>query len=324
MCPVKLLRPPRSLSIHPPRLSSIVENNDSVQPDDQQVLDALEQSRDYWYHVASLADVLLRRGLASECTNPCHALHSLPKFQGRLRETFQVGSSNCDRVKREKSNQTLLQIGISVAIPYTFDGRVFNSWIGTKDETSTGANYLGILTLGWCYILSARFVEIHGEGASMRYTKSVAECYSEDIPQSSETYIVDVGELDEEVIRWWSAILAQHEGWEGVVDQKGNRKVLTPWTISRTCKKSFGIKQKRPSSAFFDTPLHSDRAFEVLAGFASLHELGSQFPIALAIAMTFPTQNLCLGCPTAISKLSRGEEINNLYRCDPVNVGEFE
>lgn len=242
--------------------------------------------------------------------NPCHALHRLPKFQGRLKETFVrpygdsphlalcslmtstwklVGSSDCDRVKREKSNQTLLQIGISVAIPYTFDGRVFNSWIGTKDETSTGANYLGILTLGWCYILSARFVEIHGEGASMRYTTSVAECYSEDIPQSSETYIVDVGEADEEVIRWWSAILAQHEGWEGVVDQRGNRKFLTPWTISRTCETSFGIKHKRPSSASLDTPLPSDRAFEALAGFARLHDLGSQFPIALAIAMTFPT-----------------------------------
>jgi hypothetical protein len=73
------------------------------------------------------------------------------------------------------------------------------------------------------------------------------------------------------------------------VDQKGNDKFLTPWTISRACEIFFGIKQKRPSSASVDTPLPSDRAFEALAGCASLRELGSQFPIALAIAMTFPT-----------------------------------
>lgn len=252
----------------------------------------------------------MRHGLAPEYTNPCHALQRLPKFQGRPKETYArpygvsprpalclqatstwklVGSSDCGRLEKEKSNPALLQIGISVAIPYNFDGRAFNSWIGTKEEKSTCPNDLGILTIGWCYILSARLVEIYGEGAYMRYTKSEAECYSENVPQSSRTYIIDVGEVEEEVARWWSAILAQHKGWEGVVDQRSDRKFLTPWTVCRTCEISFAIQQRRPFPAFADTPLTSERAFEALAEFAHLHGLGSQFPIALTIAMTFPT-----------------------------------
>lgn len=99
------------------------------------------------------------------------------------------------------SNSALLQIGISGAIPYNFDGSIFNSWIGTREEKSTGPNYLGILTIGWCYVLSARLVEIHGQGATMRYTTSEAECYNENLPHFSGTHVIDVGEVDENVAR---------------------------------------------------------------------------------------------------------------------------
>jgi hypothetical protein len=186
------------------------------------------------------------------------------------------------------SNSALLQIGISGAIPYNFDGSIFNSWIGTREEKSTGPNYLGILTIGWCYLLSARLVEIHGQGATMRYTTSEAECYNENLPSFSGTHVIDVGEVDENVARWWSAILAQHKGWEGIVKRSPNREFLTPWTVSRTCKTSFAIKQRISSPTFVYTPLSSNRAFEALVEFALLHELGSQLPIALATAMTFP------------------------------------
>ena len=254
------------------------------------------------------AYVLWNRGLPSEYTNPSHTLHTLPKFQGLPKETYSrpygasphpalcfeatstwklVGSSDCDKLKKEKSIPALLQIGISVAIPYNFNGRFFNSWIGTKEEESTGPNYLGILTIGWCYILSARLVEICGEGAYLQYTESEAKCYG--LPQSSKTYSIDVGEVDKEVIRWWFAILAQDKGWEGIVDQRSNPKFLTPWTVCRTCETVFAIKQKSTSSASVNTPLSSERAFEVLADFARLRKLGSQFPIALAMAMAFPT-----------------------------------
>ncbi|KAJ5691090.1 hypothetical protein N7488_011825 [Penicillium malachiteum] len=182
----------------------------------------------------------------------------------------------------------LLQIGTSVAIPFNFDGKSFNSWVGTTKETSTGPNYLGLLTLGWCYVLSARLIEIHGDNATMQYKKSEAEHDSENLPELPKKHVIDIGEVNEEVARWWSAILAQQEGWEGIIKQDSKQKFLTPWTVSRTCRTVFVIKQRRSSLASKHTPLSSKRAFEALAEFALLHGLGSQFPISLAIALTFP------------------------------------
>ncbi|KAJ5151682.1 hypothetical protein N7492_009977 [Penicillium capsulatum] len=76
-------------------------------------------------------------------------------------------------------------------------------------------------------------------------------------------------------------------GWDGIVQQGPTREFLTPWTVSRTCRTSFAINRRIcPTSSH--KPLSSKRAFEALAGFARLHGLGSQFPIALATAMTLP------------------------------------
>ncbi|KAG4438246.1 hypothetical protein IFR05_006274 [Cadophora sp. M221] len=62
-----------------------------------------------------------------------------------------------------------------------------------------------------------------------------------------------------------------------------------------------------------NTPPSSRKAFELLAQFSLLHNLGSQFLVALAMAMTFPTHNyhttvVHLPIPTE----TRGEEKNTL------------
>lgn len=70
------------------------------------------------------------------------------------------------------------------------------------EEKNCGANYLGILAIGWCYILSAQLVERHGDGASMKYTTFKVAHYP-------DTETIDVGEVDGNITRWWYAILAQ-------------------------------------------------------------------------------------------------------------------
>ncbi|KAJ5253826.1 hypothetical protein N7524_011006 [Penicillium chrysogenum] len=296
-----------SVTINPPRLSSIVENVNILQPQKSQVDEALEKSRDYWYRLASLACAYRNHGLTPEHTNTRLTLHRIPKFQGRPRKihvrpygvspipvlcvqassTWRlVGNPNCDMIEKEITNSALLKIGTGVAIPYSFCGRVFSSWIGTTEESRTGPNYLGILTVAWCYILSARLVEIQGEGASMQYLSS--ETDGECLCDSPEIYTLDVGEADENVARWWYAILAQHEGWKAIVKQIPEGEFLAPWAVSRTCQTRFKIRQ-RYSPASVCSPLTSEQAFDALTEFARLHNLGSQLPVALMTAMTFPT-----------------------------------
>jgi len=65
-------------------------------------------------------------------------------------------------------------------------------------------------------------------------------------------------------------------------------EILLPWCVKRTCETLFSIKHTRLTPNPTPSPLPSKRAFEVLAEFALLHELGSQFPLALAAALTFP------------------------------------
>ncbi|CAI7569446.1 unnamed protein product [Penicillium glandicola] len=295
--------------LSPPWLSSIIQNLDTIQPHTYHIDEALGKSREYWYRLTSLADAHRGHGLNAGYVNPGRTLHRVPKLRVRPKTTYVraygvspslvlcmqasstwklVGNSDCDTIEKERTSHALLQVGTSVAIPYTFDGFVFNSWIGTTEEKCTGPNYLGILTVGWCYILSARLVEIQGEGATMHHTTSQTEsCENLEDPQDAP--IIDVGEVDKSIGRWWYAILARHQGWKAIVKQTPRNEYLAPWAVSRTCETRFTINQKIGLLTCVHTPLTSEKAFDVLAKFALLHGLGSQLLIALMTAITIPT-----------------------------------
>lgn len=198
-------------------------------------------------------------------------------------------NSNCDKIKTEKSHTALLHIGISTAVPYNFHGSISSSWIRTKDEKIAGPQYLGILAVGWCYVLSARLTEIYGDGAAMQYKNDTSQNTQGQQPEDVQSHVIDIGEADEEVACWWSALLTQYEGWEGVMQRTSSHTFLTPWTISRDCKTNLSLKRGTLSlSSSHHAPLSSDRALQALMEFSRLHGLGSQFSIALAMAITFP------------------------------------
>ncbi|KAL4888243.1 hypothetical protein BDV59DRAFT_211432 [Aspergillus ambiguus] len=296
--------------LRPPQLSSIVRDNNVLQLEDQQLEDALENSRKYWYQLASLAYGLRGSGLIPEFTNPCHALHKIPRLQLRSKK-FHVrpfGTSPtpglcleasatwklpaypvCDRLEQEITRSALLQVGTGTPIQLGFNENIFSFWSGSKEENAIGPNYLGILAMGWCYILSARLIEIQGDGASMRYTSCKTGDSNDSVPCHHQTFVVNVGEADENVVGWWTAVLAQKGGWKAVVRRTPKREFLAPWSISRTDDMCFSIKHKGLSSSSAPSPLSSRRAFDALTEFARLHGLYSQVPIALAMALTIPT-----------------------------------
>lgn len=284
-----------------------IVKKDVAQPTKDELDEALVRSRKYWFHLASLAYTQRDHGLAPDDINPRHALHRVPKFQARPKKildyvsrasskfdrwvdassTWKVSGAICDGLVKEVSRWARLQLGVSRPLPLKLDGEVFSAWNGTTEEKGTGSNYLGILTLGWCYVLSARLLELRGEGVYMRYTETRTECNSDTILENSSSHLLDIGEADEDVARWWSAILAPGEGWEALVTQNP-KESLAPWCVKRICETSFSITYTTPTPSSPPSPLSSKRAFEALAEFALLHELGSQFPIALAAALTFP------------------------------------
>lgn len=199
---------------------------------------------------------------------------------------------DCGKLKKQTSHHTFVQVGTAAATSFGFTESAFSPWNGMSEEHSNVPNYLGILALGWCYVLSAQLVEMRGDDSSMQYTQTQYPTgYSnESLPDISQVHVIDVGEVDESVARWWSAILAPNEGWKATVKQTPQGGFLAPWSVSRTCETQFSIKNKGTLSSDPDpTPLSSERAFEALLGFARLHGLQDQFPIALTIALTIPT-----------------------------------
>ncbi|CAG7921516.1 unnamed protein product [Penicillium olsonii] len=194
---------------------------------------------------------------------------------------------DCDRLKAEVSKSAFMNLAVEKSVPVKLDGKVFTTWAGATNERDTGMNCIGILTLGWCYILSARLIELRGEGASLRYTESQAQYDHGTFVESSTTSNLDVGKVDDDVARWWSAILAPKKGWKAIVTDE-SLSWVAPWCISRKCERAISIKHNAPTSGSVSTPLSSQRAFEVLSEFALLHDLGSQFPISLAAALMIP------------------------------------
>ncbi|RAK95880.1 uncharacterized protein BO80DRAFT_449746 [Aspergillus ibericus CBS 121593] len=299
--------------LSPPQLHWIVADSDALQPSKQQLEDALEKSRLYWYSIASVACNYRDHGVKQESANPHHMLWKVPRMHGGPHTTYAIymgacpcqllffrasvswqldGSTDCDRVQRHKSNPVLLQLGTKAPVPYTLSGNGFRQWMGTEDEVAVGPNYLAILTLGWCYILSARLLEIQGRGGMMEYTTSKAAVYDQAAHETAK-HVIDIGEADDDTISWWLAILAPSNGWKGIVKQCDDGDFLAPWSITRTSQQSLAIKWQRKTATpnFSPTPMSSSRAFDALSRFALMHNLGSQFHVALATAITVPTHN---------------------------------
>ncbi|KAJ5097491.1 hypothetical protein N7456_008212 [Penicillium angulare] len=208
----------------------------------------------------------------------------------------------------------MLQLGTAESVPIHLDGNVFTSWIGTLEETApedtlSGPNYLGILTLGWCYVLSAYLVELRGEGSSMEYTEHRAK-YNASMQNYPGAHLIEIGSVSEDTARWWSAILASGEGWKSLVF-RGTEDYLAPWSIKRACATQFFTRYESISPSSTPAPLSAKQAFDALAEFAHVNKLGSQFSIALATALTIPSHryldsSIRLPFPTMTSRKYTG------------------
>ena len=137
-------------------------------------------------------------------------------FQSSANWKLDESTTSCNHVRKDRASTLLLHLGTKSAVPYIFSGNAFCRWIGTEDETAVGPNYLAVLTLWWCYILSASLVEIQGQDGTMRHTESKAPGYYDlSRETTSSTSAIDIGEADYETMSWWSSILAPGGGLEG-------------------------------------------------------------------------------------------------------------
>ncbi|KAL5340213.1 hypothetical protein BJX70DRAFT_407520 [Aspergillus crustosus] len=138
-------------------------------------------------------------------------------------------------------------------------------WFNTEE------NHLSVLVFAWSYILSARWTQLMPE-AILAYTESKA--YSSDEARERDLALVDVdiGVVDDDAARWWTAILAPGQGWEAYITIK-QEPFHSPWSITLPPTPNFCL----PAAA-----LH------YLSNYCALHGIVKQGYAALSAVLFLP------------------------------------
>ncbi|CZT02787.1 uncharacterized protein RAG0_09806 [Rhynchosporium agropyri] len=81
-------------------------------------------------------------------------------------------------------------------------------------------DHVTLLVLAWTYILSARWAEIIPAASGPEYSSYEAEWEDKNIlltnaptGTTTATAVIDLGDVDDDAARWWSAVLALEGGW---------------------------------------------------------------------------------------------------------------
>ena len=168
-------------------------------------------------------------------------------------------------------------------------------------EPADEANYLGLLTLAWTYVLSAYWSET--QNGIISYTNHTASC-STTIEQPGQIFLtLDASETEAE-IDWWCAIFAPRNGWQASIHRHG-QKWSSPWSLNYDNEHSFPVIVRQSGRAQNESrspaPTFKD-SLEMLRRFATKRRLLRQASMAFIAALIIPTHNLW-GIPVRPSRV---------------------
>lgn len=307
---------------------SDVNKPECLEPTQDEIDNALQQSRTYWHGLAQHAMVSYKRDIfPSSSLAPSELLKHVPSIPDNrvadCRAPLKITPSNgvlslegqatwvvaedgdCGIVGMQKSRTSSLAIGVREPAPLRFGNVAFCSRLDHGSYSCSQRNMVGVLALGWLYILSAELVDREiVDTATISYTDSRAETVS---PQDATLDAIDIGKVDLETARWWSAVLAPGQGWTAVIlpDHHGS-PFLSPWSTTLEAEQRLKIQwseSELSNDVLLSTPPSSRQAMEFLNEFCNYHGAQAQLSAALAVAITIPSHR-CYGVPVVLPSLS--------------------
>lgn len=88
--------------------------------------------------------------------------------------------------------------------------------------------------LAWAYILSARWAELIPGANPPSYSSNCAQLNagneSKAPDENCDSLVVDVGDVDDDAARWWTAVLAADGGWEASIYNNNRILLYAPWS----------------------------------------------------------------------------------------------
>ena len=299
---------------------------DPLRPSPAETQRILARSQATWSECAGQAD---QEELPVCCVQPQNLLRSVPSFPREHSDSSEtldqfrsydngrgdfsisiVGRSTWaisgkEYILDDKTTDHEVLWGISNPTEITFDEQDrFQNWpeVDNYAELPTGNNHLAILTSAWAYILSALWKEYavspqnfdeHGAANGLLYHGS--ESGSEVNPRTDDAVIL-VGPVSGQAARWWTALLANGQGWSVSCTRK-RRRYLSPWSIRRADTRRFSIRPSvKQETEYYpqadNQPPLANSALQFLADYCDFHQIRSQAIAALAVALLLPFANL--------------------------------
>ncbi|OAA61888.1 hypothetical protein SPI_04747 [Niveomyces insectorum RCEF 264] len=162
----------------------------------------------------------------------------------------------------------------------------------TQEWFHGNRNYVAVLALAWSYVLSARWAEVMPGPCVLTYGDQFADCTAEKEWREldNSTIVVDLGDgASPDELRWWSAVLAEDQGWHASMTFDGEAFV-SPWSV----RLDFGYRFRLLSDAGRHLssslqPASYAEASRFLRRFCVRHSIADQSHAALAVVMFFPS-----------------------------------
>jgi Heterokaryon incompatibility protein (HET) len=231
------------------------------------------------------------------------------------KSTWRTTNGRCNLPKKIMSQKILL--GVPSCTPCDFvENHRFQDWPGVKTmEKPVKGNCIALLTLAWCYILSAKWVEMQSsnnfqipvkssDSENLLYLENLAHWSTGATHKSSMNIEIDLGGIDEDAARWWAAVLATGQGWEASI-VRSQKRYLSPWSVSIISKQAFALSRLQTTGISGSLgqpmlsecrPASSDLALQYLSSFCALYGINGQCFAALAVALYIPCRGGIQNC----------------------------
>lgn len=158
----------------------------------------------------------------------------------------------------------------------------FPEWFGED------SHHIAVLFLAWAYILSARWAELLPDASHPEYS----DCAADSMHESGDRGLVevDIGDVDEEAARWWTAVLAPGSGWAARIQVNNGPSMYSPWCLNIQCKHQFSLPRRpKPQQPPYGSRAPSyTAARRYLASYCVLHGVTEQSRAALSAALLIP------------------------------------
>ncbi|KAK2594298.1 hypothetical protein QQS21_008004 [Conoideocrella luteorostrata] len=160
------------------------------------------------------------------------------------------------------------------------------------------SNHIPVLMLAWAYILSARWAELIPGARAPDYSNHGDQLNASNglrgLYDGEDSVVVDVGNVDEDAARWWTAVLSADGGWDATVRSNTGFILYAPWSIRIEQGPAFLISANVQSGSHVTncrSASFSD-AIRYLSEYCSLYDVTDQSQEALAAVLLIPVAKL--------------------------------